>query len=45
MEKSAAVRGLTVEVELATEVSLTDKEELERGQWGDRVAVELSCCK
>ena len=45
MEESAAVRGLTVEVELAIEVSLANKEELEGGQRGDRATVELSCCK
>ena len=35
VEESAAVRGLTTEVELAVKVSLADKKESEGGQRGD----------
>ena len=45
MEESVVVRRFTVEVELATKVSLADKKELEGGQRGDRATIELSCCK
>jgi len=45
VEESVAVRGLAVEAEPTTEVSLANKKESNGEQRGDRVAAKLSCCK